>query len=277
MMKVVKRLVWILIGQFIAACAFNLVMVPNGLVATGFGGVATVLNKLFGLNMQLVLVVLCIPIFIWSLIAYDRKQVFYAAASYFTFTFYIGIVDKILPDFITDPIIATVTGGCLLGVATGLILRQSIANGPESIVGIYLKEKKGMTVGTFFMISNTIIISSSILYGDITLIIYSLICNFICSKVTDIVIMGTERYFIVRIMSDKYLEVTEYVSKNLHRSVTFIQGMDTSNVKKKMLVETVVNKHELMQLKEYIRELKDDSFVYVTQSAGLIGRGYPQE
>jgi uncharacterized membrane-anchored protein YitT (DUF2179 family) len=89
--------------------------------------------------------------------------------------------------------------------------------------------------------------------------------------------MGTERYFIVRIMSDKYLEVTEYVSKNLHRSVTFIQGLDTSNVKKKMLVETVVNKHELMQLKEYIKELKDDSFVYVTQSAGLIGRGYPQE
>jgi hypothetical protein len=30
-------------------------------------------------------------------------------------------------------------------------------------------------------------------------------------------------------------------------------------------------------LKDYIRELKDDSFVYVTNSAGLIGKGYPQD
>ena len=277
MSKVIKRILWILVGQFIAAYAFNMILVPNGLVATGFGGVATVLNKLFDFNMQAVLVVLCIPIFLWSLFMYNKKQVFYAAVSYFTFTFYIGIVKQIFPPFITDPIIATVTGGCMLGLATGLILKQSIANGPESIVGIYLKEKKGMSVGNFFMILNTVIIASSILYGDITLIIYSLICNFVCSKVTDMVIIGTDRYFIVRIMSDKYLEITEFVSKELHRSVTFIQGMDTSNVKKKMLVETVVNKHELLVLKDYIKGLKDDSFVYVSQSAGLIGKGYPQE
>jgi Uncharacterized conserved protein len=277
MNKVLKKLLWIFVGQFIAACAFKLVLIPNGLVATGFGGIATVLDKLFGFNMQVVLIVLCIPVFLWSFLAYDKKQVFYAAVSYFTFTFYIGVVSKFLPNLETDPIIAVVTGGCLLGVATGLILRQSVANGPESIIGICLKEKKGISIGSFFMVLNTVIISSSILYGDITLIIYSLICNVICSKVTDIVIMGTERYFIIRIMSDKYLEITEYVSKELNRSVTFIQGMDTTNVKKKMLVETVVSKHELMQLKEYIKELRDDSFVYVTQSAGLIGKGYPQE
>ncbi len=277
MIKIMKRLIWIMIGQFIAAYAFNQVMVPNGLVATGFGGIATVLNKMFDLNIQIVLVILCIPIFLWSLFMYDKKQVIYAAISYFTFTFYIGFVNRLFPIFVTDPIIATITGGCMLGLATGLILKQSVANGPESIVGIYLKEKKGMSVGNFFMIFNTIIIASSIFYGDITLIIYSLICNFVCSKVTDMVIIGTERYFIVRIMSDKYLEITEYISKELHRSVTFIQGLDTSNVKKKMLVETVVNKHELMILKEYIKELKDDSFVYVSLSAGLIGKGYPQE
>ncbi|NTV78686.1 MAG: YitT family protein [Clostridiales bacterium] len=277
MKKIMVKLLWILVGQFFGAFAFNIILIPNKLVATGFGGVATVLNNLFGLNMQMVLIILCIPIFLWSFFFYERKQVFYAAFSYGVFTFYIGIIDRFFSPFITDPVIATVAGGFVLGVGAGIIFKQSVANGPESVVGLYFKEKKGMSVGTFFMILNTVIIASSILYGDITYIIYSLLCNLICSKVTDFVIMGTQKYYVVRVMSDRYLDITGFISKDLNRGVTFIQGMDTANVKKKMLVETVVNTQELVLLKEFIKELKDDSFVYVTQSAGLIGKGYPGE
>ncbi len=108
-------------------------------------------------------------------------------------------------------------GGVLLGIAGGLVLRQAVANGPEAIVGMYLKEKYDITVGTFFLVLNTVIIFSSILYGDLTLIIYSLISNYIASKVTDFVIVGTKRYY---------------------------------------------------------KSLKDESFVYVSESTGLLGGGF---
>ncbi|MGB8454442.1 MAG: YitT family protein [Anaerocolumna sp.] len=276
MKKILKRLLWILLGQFINSSVFILIMVPNKLAATGLGGIATLLNKMFGYQMQISLIALCIPIFLWSFIRYEKKQVFYALFSFSAFTFYIGIINKFMPDFITDPIIATVAGGFLLGVGSGIVLKQSVANGPESIISLYLKEKNVMSAGTFFMILNTVIIASSLLYGDITLIIYSIICNLICSKVTDMVITGTEHYFVVRVMSDRYPEITDYVSEEFHRGVTFIQGLDATNVKEKMLIETIVNKQEHVQLKEYIKEFKDDSLVYVTESVDLIGKGYPQ-
>ncbi|SCP97566.1 YitT family protein [Anaerobium acetethylicum] len=274
MYKIIKRLFWILVGQFIGAGAFRLVLVPNQLVAPGFGGVATVLNNLFGFNMQMTLIVLCIPVLLWSFFSYDRKQVFYAAFSYGAFTFGIGIVGKIFDPFITDPIIATVVAGVMLGVATGIILRQEVANGPEAIVGLYLNEKKDLSVGNFFMVLNTVIIFSSVIYGDFTFIVYSLICNMISSRITDYVIIGLNKYYIVNIMSDNYLDITDYIRKELHRRVTFIQGMDTTNVKKKMLIQTVVSNRELVSLKMYVKGLKDDSFVYVTESAGLIGGGF---
>lgn len=271
---ILQRLFWILLGQFISACSFCLILVPNGLVATGFGGISTVLNKMFGFNMQVVLIILCIPVFVWSFFCYEKKQVLYALFSYGVFTIYVGFIPNILPEFVTDPIVATVAGGFLNGVATGIIIKQAVANGPESIVGLYFKEKKDITVGTFFMILNAVIICSSILYGNVTMIVYSLICTYICSKVTDLVTIGTDRYYNVHIMSDRYLDITDFVSKQLKRNVTFVQGMDTSKVQKKILVETVVSKNELLQLKEYVRSLNDDSFVRVTESAGLIGKGY---
>jgi Uncharacterized conserved protein len=268
------KMFWIAVGQFIAAIAFNLILIPNHLVAVGLGGLATVLNNLWGFNIQITLILLSSPILLWALFRYEKRQVFFATYSFGIFTFYIGIIDQVFKPFITDTIVAATAGGLLLGVAAGIILRQGVANGPESIVGMYLKEKRGITVGNFFMVFNTIIIFSSILYGDLTFIIYSLISNYISSKITDYVIIGNKRYYVVNIMTDNYFDVTDYIRKELKRGVTFVQGLDTSNVKKKMMVKTVVSNHELVLLKEYVKNLKDDSFVYVTESAGLIGGGF---
>lgn len=269
----IKRIVVLLIGQFIAAAGFNLILVPNKLVPVGLGGLATVINNLTGLNVQMQLILFSIPIIIWALLKYERKQVYYAMFCYFLFTFYLGIVDY-LPVFETDPIIATILGGAVMGVSGGIVMKQGVANGPEAIVGMYLKQKKGLSIGNFFFIMNTTIICSSIIYGDLTLIIYSLISVFIASKVTDMVILGNNKILIVNIMSDQYLEITEFVHKELGRGVTFVQSLDTQNVKKKMMIKTVLTKGEFVALKKYIDTFKDDSFVYVTESAGVIGGGF---
>lgn len=277
MKKMIIKLLWITIGQFIAAIAFSSILLENNLVASGFGGLATVINRLTGWNIQFLLVCMAVPVFIWAFIFYERKQIFFAAFSYFMFTFYIGITDKFIPKFHTDPVIASVSGGVVLGIAVGIIMKQRIANGPEAIVGLYLKEKTGLTIGSFFLIINTGIMFSSILYNNLTLIIYSFISNYIQSFVTDYVMIGGKKYYNVSIMSDQYLEVTDYIRHELKRGVTFIQGMDTANVQKKMLLQTVVTKHELVALKDFVKNLKDDSFVYANQSASLLGRGFDMD
>lgn len=274
MKEQIRRYSFIIIGQFIGTVAFTSVLIPNNLVAVGLGGVATVVNNLTGINIQILLILLSLPIIAWAFMKYKRKQVYFAALCFGLFTFYIGIVEKFVPAFETDPLIAAVTGGILLGIAGGMVISQGVANGPEAIVGLWLKENKDVTIGTFFLIMNTVIIFSSIIYGDLTLIIYSLMSNFIAGKVTDFVIIGNKQYYIVNIMSDNYLAITDYIHKDLDRGVTFIQSMDTSNVKKKMMLKTVVTKRELVKLKYYIKHLNDDSFVYATLSSGLLGGGF---
>ncbi len=272
-MKLIKKLAGIAVGQFIAACAFDRILVVNGLVPTGFGGLATVLNRAFEWNVQLVMVCLALPVFIWSFIFYEKKQIFYAAFCFSVFTFYLGFIGDIIPPFYTDPIIAAVIGGAILGFAIGIVLKQKVSNGPEAIVGIYLKQKFGITIGTYFLVLNSFVIFSSILYGDLTMIAYSFICTYVSSTVADFVIVGSMKYYNVSIMSDQYLDITDFIRKELGRGVTFVQGMDAENVKKKMLLQTVVSKYELITLKEYIREFHDDSFVYANQSTTILGRG----
>lgn len=274
MKDILKKLVWIAVGQLIATIGFSRVLVANDLVATGFGGFATVLHVVTGVNVQLMLVLMALPVFIWSFFFFEKMQIFYAAFSYFIFTFYLGLVDRYVPAFHTDGIIAAVVGAVILGVGGGIIMKQRVANGPEAVVGLYLKKKTGLTVGTYFMVLNSAIILSSIIYGDLTMIAYSFISTYIMGVVTDYVMIGGKKYYNVSIMSDQYLEITDFIRLELKRGVTFVQGMDTSNVKKKMLLQTVMTKMELVALRDYVKSLEDDSFVYANQSASILGRGF---
>ena len=270
-----KKVPFILVEQLINCIAIASVMIPNKLVPTGLGGAATVLHNLFGWDIQLMLIILALALIIWALVASDRSKVYYAAFCYGLFTFYFGIVDTYVPDFITDPIVAAVLSAIMIGFGSGIVIGRSVPNGPEAIVGLYLKEKRDINVATFLMIMNMVIISSSILYGDLTMIIYSVIANYITGMISNYVILGGRRYFVVNILSDHYLEITEFIHQDLKRSVTFVQSMDTSNVKKRMLLKTVVSSRELVKLRDYVKSFKDkDSFVYAVESASIVGGGF---
>lgn len=274
MLKKIKHYLIIIIGQLISAIAFHQILLPNDLIGGGFGGLATVINKLTNVNIQLILVGLCCPVIIWAFFKYNRKLVFYAAFCFGLFTFFIGIVGNFVPEFYTDPIVAAIVSGVLFGVSGGMIIREGAANGPEAIVGMYLKEKKGITIGTFFTILNFCILTSSLTYGDITCIIYSLISIYIAGKVTDYIILGTRREYCVNIISDNFIEITEFIHKKLNRGVTFVPCVGTYKVRKKMMIKAVVTNQELITLKNYVSQLDDNSFAYVTESIEVFGGGF---
>jgi uncharacterized membrane-anchored protein YitT (DUF2179 family) len=274
LLKEFKFFLSMVTGTAIGTYAFSRVLIPNSLTATGLGGLATVINHIGGWNIQLLLLVMAAPIIIWAVIKYDRKQVFYASFCFFLFTALIGIFQKYLPAFKTDSVIATVVAGVLTGLSTGIILRQGLANGPEAIVALYLKEKNGLSIGNFFMILNSLIVFSSIIYGNITYIIYSLISIYISSKVTDYVILGTSRNYSVTIISESYQALREFIHKELNRGVTFIPCIGTYSSSEKTMLKTVISDSDLVKLKEYAKSLNDSSFIYVTPSIEVIGQGF---
>lgn len=274
MLKKVRHYMIIVLGQLLSSIAFSQILLPNNLIGGGFGGVATVVNKLTGINIQLILITLCLPVIIWSYFKYNKKLVFYAGFCFGIFTFFIGIVGNFVPEFKTDPIIAAIVAGVFFGISGGLIIKEGAANGPEAIVGMYLKETRGITIGTYFTILNFCIISSSLIYGDLTSIVYSLICIFICGKVTDYIILGTKREYSVNIISDNFLDITEFIHKDLKRGVTYFPCVGTYKVSKRMMIKTVVTNPELITLRNYIESLDDNSFVYVTESIEVIGGGF---
>lgn len=262
-------------GALIGAYSFNNVLLPSNLISGGLGGIATVITRWYPVNIQLVLALLCLPVLVWAYVTFGYRQIIYAFTCFILFTILIGAV-KVLPILHIDVVLAALVSGLLFGVSGGIVLRLGVANGPEALIGIYLKNRFGITLGAFFTVLNTVIVASSLLLPDTTLnsIFYSMISIYVSGKVTDFIVAGFRRDYEVTVISDKYAEITAFIHNELHRGATFIRGVGSYNNQEKLLVKTLVSNSELIALKEFVKKVDPACFMYINQSIGVVGEGF---
>ena len=263
-----------MIGAMIGAISFTSVIIPNNLMGGGIGGLALLLSKVTGLNLQLLLASLFLPIAIWSFCKYGIKQIITASICFILFTVFMGITPYIVPSLKTDPILAAIVSGILSGMSGGIILRLGVANGPEALIGIYLKEKLNLQIGVFMTIFNSIIILLSAFNADITIALYSAISIYLSGKITDFIILGFGRYYEMTIITKEYITVANFIQTEIKRGVTYVQCVGAYELSNKMMVKTLVKSDEIIKIKNYIKTVDLDCFIYINESSEVIGTGF---
>jgi uncharacterized membrane-anchored protein YitT (DUF2179 family) len=274
-----KRLIILfslIIGAMIGAISFTSVIIPNNLMGGGVGGLAQLLSKTTGINMQLLLAGMYLPIAIWAFFRYGIKQIITASISFVLFTVFMGITPAIVPVLKTDPILAAIVSGILLGLSGGVVLRLGVSNGPEALIGMHLKEKFNLQMGVFMTIFNSIIIASSLINADITVALYSAISIYISGKVTDFIILGFGRYYEMNIITKEYIKVASFIQMDIKRGVTYIQCIGAYDLNNKMMVKTLVKSDEIIKIKNYIKTIDLECFIYINESSEVIGTGFKE-
>jgi len=75
----------LIIGAMIGAISFTSVIIPNNLMGGGIGGLAQLLSKTTGVNMQLLLAGMFTPIAILAFFRYGIKQIITASNNFFPY------------------------------------------------------------------------------------------------------------------------------------------------------------------------------------------------
>lgn len=264
----------LIIGAMIGAISFTSVIIPNNLMGGGIGGLAQLLSKTTGVNMQLFLAGMFTPIAIWAFFRYGIKQIFTASICFILFTIFMGFTPSVVPILKTDAILAAIVSGILLGLSGGVVLRLGISNGPEALIGMHLKEKFNIQMGVFMTIFNSIIILISALNADITIALYSGISIYISGKVTDFIILGFGRYYEMNIITKEYIKVSSFIQTEIKRGVTYIQCVGAYELNNKMMVKTLVKSDEIIKIKNYIKTIDLECFIYINESSEVIGMSF---
>ena len=270
MSSFISRLLFMTIGASLAALSIELFLVPNSIIDGGIIGIGLILNILTGIPFGILILVLNLP-FLFAGYKHIGKNFFFSSAFAIVI---LAIIEATLKaanfePFTSEPLLATVFGGLMLGIGVGLVIRNGGALDGTEILGILLTKRIPYSVGEFVMFMNVFIFSWAGFVLGWEQAMYSILTYYIAAKAIDAVIQGLHDTQAILIVSPESEELAETINARLGRSVTKLHGRGGYTDIETDVIYVVITRLELSKLKEIAREVDPNAFITVmdTQEA----------
>ncbi|XKK21267.1 YitT family protein [Bacillus sp. A17A.1] len=262
----IYRLVMIIFGAACAAVAIELFLMPNKIIDGGIIGISLILDYLtpniWWLSFSTLVVVLNIP-FMYSGYKQIGKTFMLSSTFGIVALAFIESTLHAVPQFTTEPILATVFGGLILGLGVGLVIRHGGSLDGTEIMGILLTKKLPFSVGEFVMFVNLFIFAWAAFVFGVEQAMYSVMTYYIAFKTIDTVIQGLDETKAVLIVSDQYEEVSNAILHRLGRGTTKLVAKGGYTDKEKEVIYAVVTRLEVTKLKSIVHEIDENAFVTI--------------
>lgn len=272
----VKYLI-IVVGSLIFAAAFQFFLFPNSIVSGGVTGIAQIINRLTGLPVGVLSIIMNVPLFI---IAWRHFGLDFIVSSFVAMTLFSVFVDvfAVLDIAVTDDaMLATIIGGVIKGIGLGMIYYVgSTTGGIDIVVRLARRRYPHINFGTLMLIMDAVIVAAyAIIFRIYDSAMYSLICMFVMSKVVDLVLYGLDNSSICYIISEHSEDIVKEITfGELHRGVTLLSGEGAYTHEKRPVVMCVIKRPQIAAIRRLVRKLDPNAFLIVTDAKNVFGKGF---
>lgn len=275
-MKNVNIAIKTVIGCAVFALGFDLFLEPNGLNAGGISGLSMVLVFLLKTGtIGLVTGLLNLPLFALAGIKIGKRFIVLSLFGMFLSSVLIDIF-MYLPRPETDPLLASLYGGVLCGLGSGLVFTTGGSTGGSDIIVRLLKLRwRNLPVGVIYTgFDLTVAAITGIAFKDINSALYSGVAIVVSGRIIDAVVYRFDYSRVALIISGKYQQITEAVAKELGRGATYLKGEGSFTHKDTKVVLTAVKRQQLADLKRLVVEIDPNAFIIVQEAHQVLGDGF---
>lgn len=277
LLREIKDYLLIALGMIMYAVGWTVFLLPNNLPSGAVPGIASVVYWATGFPVQYTYLIINFALLLLALkilgLKFCLKTIF--AVGVLTFA------TPVLQHFITgslindQPFMACVLGASFCGGGIGVAFSANGSTGGTDIIAAIINKYRDITLGRVILICDVIIISSSyFVLHDWEKVVYGYVVLFISSFVLDQVVNSARQSVQFFIISRKYDEIGKRINKDLHRGVTFIDGVGcyTNNNVKMMFV--LAKKRESNTIFRLIKDIDPNAFVSQSAVIGVFGEGF---
>lgn len=241
----------------------------------GVNGIALVMNYLWGLPVGVMNILMNLPLFFLAWRSMGRRFFCRMVTGVFVSSIFIDALAPYVPAFQGEMLIAALYGGLVMGAGLALMYRSGGASGGMDIISKYLNVKKGLSIGTFNLASDVVIMAgSALIYGNIELALYAMITAFISSQIIDKLVYGGDVQKSATIITSKPQEIAEVIMRELRHGVTALEGKGMYTGNAKTVLMCAVRRNEAVTLKTLLNEVDPDAFMMLGNVNEVFGQGF---
>lgn len=268
------RLIEFLIGCFIVSFAYSIFIASNNLVPGGVGGIAVILDNLFGFRPSTVITIANIFLLILSLILLDKEKTRASILGTLLFPLFVRLTENInvwLQIDTSQLLMSSLMGGILFGLGAGIVFKAGFTLGGTDIVNQIISKYAKISLGKSMLMSDGLIVLSSAVFFGMNSMMYSIIILYCISLIADKVMLGisdNKNFFII---TDKDDEIKEYILKTLGHGVTIFKAKGGYKKENQNVLMAIMPTSDYYKLREGIKEIDKEAFYIITDTYQVFG------
>ncbi len=251
----------IIVGALIASFSVICILIPNDAIDYGTAGIAIIINKLTGVNLSLLVMLIFLPFLIAGTWLLGKRFGAKALLGTAVYTVGLSIFEKIPFELNTEHFLAVAFGGAILGIGLALILRfGGCIDGSEIFANILVRIVSDKT-GKNFSLTYVLIGFNLCVYVAVFLLINknaALLSFLVYVVATAVINRFTDHYESIKqvtiITKDPDTLVSE-IKRDLNKTCTRLDSYGAIAGKNYTLI-CYVNYFELQKMKEIIERNK---------------------
>ena len=261
-MQKIKEYLLITIGVALTAIALEYFFFPCDIAAGGVSGIGLVINKVFGLDTSVVILVLNIVLFALAFVVLGKG--FGAKSIYATImlSVFMWIIENVFkPTVLTENMfLASVFGSIILGMGAAIVFHQDASTGGTSIIAAIISKFTPIGIGISVLLTDSFVCMAAISVFGIDKGLFGFF---------SVILIGL-------IIAAKEKEIVNHIIKNIDRGCTVLNGNGGYTGSDIKVIYTVLSTKEFIELKKSIKNIDPNAFLTVNESTEVLGKGFTE-
>ena len=261
-----KKVLEFISGVLLSSIGYVFFISPCDAIFGGVTGISALISSVYDIDVAYLVLIFNIILLLLSLILLGREKTSKSVIGSILYPIALELVTLVsvyVPTFEIENVLSVIIGGVLCGTGMGLVLRTGFTSGGTDIVYQILSKYLKMTLGRAALITEVIIVTSSIFVLGISNFIYSIVAVYILTKTIDKVVLriSSSKSFIV--ITKKEEEIRNYIENEAHLKVESIRTKTGLFSHENMLVCTIPSK-DYVELKNALLHIDGEIQILVS-------------
>lgn len=281
-MKKNKLRYWIMVESAVVLLTIGVYFfkTPNNFATGGVSGLSLLLSKVFPAFTQAeYMAAINVLLLIIGVIVLGKEcsgMTIFCSLQFSALNWLLEVIIPMEKPFTDEPLMELVYAMFLSGIASAMLFDCNASSGGTDIIALILKKYTTMNIGRALMITDMIIVLSNFFINGIPAGLYSLLGLFMKTFLIDNIIESMNMCKAFTIVTTKPDEISRYIMDELHHGVTMYEGEGGYTHGTKSMLLTVCRRADAFKLRKYAKQVDPDSFMIVTNSSEIIGRGFSE-
>lgn len=277
-MDKLRRFLIMNLGVLLLSLGVYFFKFPNHFTTGGVSGIAIILGgALPAVTPAVLMAAINLVLLLAGFVFLGKGFGFWTAYCSVTFSFETWLLEKVIPmeaPFTNQPLLELCFAIMLPAVGSALLFNYNSSSGGTDIIAMILKKYTSLDIGRALFVSDSLIALSSCYFFGIQTGLFSVLGLFLKAFLVDSVIESINLCKFFSIVTTKPKEVSDYIIHELNHSSTILEAHGGFTRENRSVILTACRRGEAVRLRRELKKIDPQSFLFITNTSEIIGKGF---